>query len=265
MFKRSLLLALVIGFYTTLSAATMHVVLVGDTNDGKLGKAMKINIDKMYKEMKVAADKTDLDLHVVMDVGTSTNRKNVLNHIDQLEVKSDDVVVAYFSMHGYRTNNKVSHWPNLFFGQDYTGVELDYIVDTISKKNPRLLIAIADSCNNPLPDNAVNTIKKRALPLEFVTLQQDEIEKQNYRKLFLETSGVIIATGAIPGEFAWGINGVGTFLTMSLIDGLREAVKVEDYASWELILTQLDERVNLYMGSASGTTRQNPQFAIMAK
>ncbi len=262
MFKRSIitiLCGLVLGL-TTLEAATMHVILVGDTNDGTLGNAMKINVNKMYNEMSIAADKTDLDFHVIMASGATANRNHVLRQINQLEVGEDDVVVAYFSMHGYRNNSKVSQWPNLYFGEDFTGVELEYIVDKVSKKNPRLLIVIADSCNNPVRDNAINTIKKRALAVEAKTPLQEEIERQNYSKLFLETSGVIIVTGAIPGEFAWGINGVGTFLTMSLIDGLNAAVKRKGAASWELIFSQLDQRVNRYMGSNG---RQNPQFAIM--
>ncbi|MBA3602591.1 MAG: caspase family protein [Parachlamydiaceae bacterium] len=245
---------------TPLDAATLHAVLVGDTNDQALGKAMKINIDNMHQELSRAADLTGLELNVVMTYGKSAKPQQVIKQIEQLEVNPDDVVIAFFSMHGYRTHDKSSQWPNLFFGEDYTGVELDYIVNSIREKNPRLLIALADSCNVYVNGGQIKTLDSpSALGAQYF---MKSYEKQNYKKLFLDSSGVIIASGSLPGTSAWGVNNVGSFMTMGLLESLQEVVKRKSNAAWEDVFSQLEVRVGTYMKSYGSKIIQTPQYVI---
>lgn len=256
---------IILGFCSSansLYGATLHAVLVGDTNDLKLGIAMKANMNKVYGELSKVADLTGLDLNVVMTYGKSTKRNQVIEQIEQLEIEPDDVVIAYFSMHGYRTPSKTTPWPNLFFGEDYTGVEFDYLVTTIKDKNPRLLIALADSCNVVFPNNAVDTFPP-IMALGFGDYMSD-LEISNYKKLFLETSGVIIASGSVPGTAAWGVNAVGTFMTLALLDSLHDIVLETTNVTWEEIFSQLEIRINNYIKRypSKVVITQTPQYSI---
>jgi hypothetical protein len=243
---------------TTLEAATLHAVLVGDTNDKALGKGMKINIENMHDELSKAADLTGLELNVVMKYGKSTKRDQVIKQIEELEVGPDDVVIAFFSMHGYRTHSKDTQWPSLFFGQDLTGVDLDYIVNSISQKNPRLLIALADSCN--IYASGINTLHApSALAASFSI---NNYEKRNYKKLFLDSSGTIIASGSLPGTPAWGVNKLGSFMTIGLLESLQDVVKKKANASWENVFSQLEVRVDTYMKRYATKKIQTPQYVI---
>ncbi len=245
----------------TLEAATLHAILVGDTNDKALGKAMKINIENMHNELSKAADFTGLELNVIMKYGTSTKRNQVIKQLEELEVGPDDVVIAFFSMHGYRTHGKDTQWPSLFFGQDYNGIDLDYIVNSISQKNPRLLIALADSCNTYA--HGINTLHApSALAASFSI---NNYEKKNYKKLFLDSSGTIIASGSLPGTQAWGVNNVGSFMTMGLIESLQNVVQKKASASWENVFSQLEVRVGTYMKRYNTKKVQTPQYVIDLK
>ncbi len=259
------LCTLILGFCSSMNSlygATLHAILVGDTNDRKLGTAMQANINNVYDELRKISDLTELELNITMTSGKSAKRKHVLRQIKELDIQPDDTVIAYFSMHGYRTSTKTTTWPNLFFGEEYNGVSFDYILKTIKDKNPRLLIAMADSCNVYFPTDKVDTFGS-LMAFGFGNFLTD-LEKNNYKKLFLESSGVIIASGAVPGTVAWGIKDVGSLMTMAFLDSIHDVVLQEDDVSWEEILSQLETRIADYIKyhPSNVPKTQIPQYAI---
>lgn len=246
-------------FSTPIQAATLHAILVGDTNDLSLGRAMRININSIYKELEIAAEKTDLELNPIVAYGKLTNRKQVLEEIENLNVEPNDVVIAYFSMHGYRTDHNQTIWPNLFFGEEHNGIDMDYIIASLREKNPRLLIALADSCNKYLNSSIDTMYAPTALGwTDFFFADQ----QKNYKKLFLDSSGIIIASATEPGTVAWGVNKVGSFMTMSFVESLHDVVGRTKNVSWEEVFSQLEIRVGSYLKKYKSKNIQIPQYVI---
>src|ERR1700722_7251193 len=120
----------------TLYARTLRAVLVADTYDNTIGPDTEVDINNMSALLQKAASKSGLASDVVIITGYSATRENVIKKIEQLEVEPDDVVMAYFSMHGYRTKDKESVWPNLFFGESENGLELEYVVSELQERHP---------------------------------------------------------------------------------------------------------------------------------
>lgn len=243
--------------FTSLQGATMHAILVGDTNDYSQGTTMHKDINNMHAELTKAANMTGMKYEVILTYGSSTNRDNILNQIDQLKIEPDDVVVAYFSSHGYRTRAKTSPWPNIFFSNEYNGVELDLIIDMISQKGPRLLIAIADCCNNVIEGvNTQKTFEKRPVAR---ALSTTEHIKLNYKNLFVKSAGVVIFTGSEPGDVSWGLIGRGGVLTLAFIHELKAAVNDNQPAEWEEMLSKLESRIAMINPSRG---REKPQIPL---
>lgn len=240
-----------------LEAATIHALLVGDTNDASLGNAMHKNINSFHAELQKISILTGLELHAIVVTGTETKLERVLSHVENMDVQADDVVITYFSMHGYRTPSKQNQWPNVFFGQEGAGLDLDYVVQEIIQKNPRLYLAMADSCNNVIPDGYIPTIAKMALNFQLLLNEQ-----KNYKKLFVESRGIIISSGSEPGQYSWGNPYVGTFLTMSFLTTLKNSVGKPEVTWFDVIEGTKSEVAN-YMRIYNIDPPQVPQFHII--
>lgn len=239
---------------TPVHAADLYAFLIGDTTDETLGLAMDENLKKMKGEMEKIADATGLKLRPVILKGKQVSRNNLLNNIKKQQIKNDDVVILYFSMHGYRTESKENQWPNLYFTLDQNGVDLDYLNDLVLQKKPRFLLSMADSCNSFVPEGIVPTLEKRMVNRFSTNF------KEFYKKLFLDTKGVIIVSGSIPGQYSWGLNGFGTFLTLSFLQSFEHVEAEGLEPSWENILSKTSDEVGVYC--ALYNVDQTPQYVL---
>jgi len=244
------------------NAATMHAVLIGDTSDAKLGTAMGKNLDRMEKELKHVSHVTKLELDLILIRGYQTHMINIAQQIQRLNVAKDDVVVIYFSMHGYRTRYKTNPWPNLFFGHDSAGVDMDNFNKAIEKKEPRLLLAMADSCNNYAEGYIPTFMPLMAEPLDDPKPVPAGRENANYRKLFLEHSGTMIVSASQPGQFAWGSRNMGTILTSVFLESLQTTVKNEDDINWYDVFAHVSMGVERTVKMYGINEPQVPQYHL---
>lgn len=243
----------------SVEAAKLHAVLIGDTTDLSLGACMEENLNGMHLELKKIADATGLSLNEIVIKDKKVKRKNLVNAVENLKLNKDDVVLLYCSMHGYRTPSKDQNnpWPNLYFTLEDIGVDLEYLNEIIRNKKPRLFIAMADTCNSYVPDGMVPTLEKRMVN-RFST--DPALLKENYRRLFLRTSGVIIMSGSIPGQYSYGVQGVGSFLTLAFMKSLQDAVADENEPSWEHLLASTSDEVANYCQPHG--IEQTPQYVL---
>lgn len=245
--------------WSSLEAATLHAVLVGDTTDSSLGYAFELDLGYMESEMRTVAKHTGmgLDLHVFS--GDEVTPDHVLGCVKALKIDEDDTVVLYFGMHGYRTYDKDGNpWPNLHFGLMGKGVDFALFNQIVSDKSPRFILSIADSCNSYVPDGAIPTIMKagfiKRAPVSKAQLQA------NYRQLFLESEGHIMVSGSHPGQYSWYLTQKGGYLTLKFLDSLRDMVKGTNPPSWSLLLQNASEKVEEEVTSFN--EEQTPQYFL---
>lgn len=240
--------ALAFGFFSstqTIDAATLHAIIVGDTYDDSIGDDVAVDVDNMYYYIKKAASKSGLSSNVNTIYGSAATRDNFIKKLEQLEVETDDVVIVGFHMHGYRFRDKESIWPNLYFGQSDNGLEFDYVINKLREKNPRLFIALADVCNTYAKKGSISTKRE----IGWIDWLFGTTEKRNFKKLFLNYKGSIIAAGAIPGQSSWGNDRVGGFMTASLLDSIKDVIGKEyiEDVSWDAVTSQVKGRVEKFM------------------
>lgn len=211
-----------------------------DTQAENLEQSVYNDLQNVRSEALRVSQYTGLPIREIAFEGSELNPKTVLNTLKKLKVSHDDVVLYYFSGHGFRTPSKGSNpWPYLYFSGFDSGVDYDQIMRLLSQKYPRLVITIADCCNNVLEERYAPPVYK------FIgSKKKEEKIADAYRKLFLETEGEILITSSEIGEYSWCIP-KGALFTLALIDEIKVETGKDD-PSWERILSRASWKVKKY-------------------
>jgi hypothetical protein len=219
------------GMAKTVEAASLYAILVGDTLDDSIGDHCQQDLYQMQAELQKISRYTGLKLNLLVFQGRLAMPQSIVQQVLELALTSDDVVILYFSMHGYRTQSKSDPWPNLYFSLVNQGLDFNAINQMVINKNPRLFISIADVCNNLIPDGVVPTLQPRHAAL---SQEASVLRKKNYTRLFLQSSGVILLSGAIPGQYSWS-SAAGGVYTSAFLKTLKKEVEASKEASWYVI------------------------------
>ena len=218
-----------------LEASDLHVILVTDLKAHRIEAGMKKDLERMQKTTKSIAKFTELNLKEKTFTGKKTDPVSLFSHLRNLKVGSDDVVLFYFSGHGFRTDeNPENKWPILAFEKAEVGIQFEEIATFLQGKQARLTLIFADCCNH-----AINS-KKHVKPEGRVLLKGALNEfKKGYSKLFLESRGSLVAASAKPGEFSYTNNVEGSLYTIALIKTLKETVKLPfENIKWSTIIEE---------------------------
>lgn len=220
-------------------AATLHTILVGDTTDDSLGTAFRVAVQKMHDEATAIANETGLSLTEYIFIEQDARVNNVMDTVKSLKIEADDVVMVYMAIHGYRNPNKTNPWPSLYFGFEHRGLDFHYLNKKILEKKPRLLISVADSCNNFLDFNFPTVDGSRAAPLPY----SKQLIESNYSRLFMEVKGSIIVSSSLPGEYSWAYPGYGGLWTLEFLKTYKRAVYTEAEPDWNTIMKTIADNV----------------------
>lgn len=214
-----------------LDAATLYSVIVADT-DSNLEFSLKYDLRNIRTEMQEISKHTGLTPKEMLFTGKSARAARILTQLKNLKTNSKDLIIFYFSGHGYRTAlSGKSPWPNLYFDFEENGINVNTILQILNRQSAHLKIVITDCCNEFFPEDQVLLVK--TFPYNEKALN---LIKQNYRKLFLETRGTIIATSCQPGEVSLALQN-GSIYTLSFLDSLHMHVrKPSRLLNWKAIL-----------------------------
>ncbi len=216
------------------------VCIVCDTYAENISEAISQDFDQIRKEAARISKHTGLDLSEWLITGENLRAKTVLKTLRNLYFQPDDIVLFYYSGHGYRTKSKKTPWPNLYFSLDKEGVDFEQVISILQKKQPRLLLAIADCCNNIVEEQyAPPLVKGDVMP------KSNKWVEKNYRKLFLETKGSILIASSGVDELSWCI-ARGALYTLGLIDSIKRGTESSKGAEWSLILDRAARSVKRF-------------------
>lgn len=253
-------------------SAELYAIVVADTDDETLGTAFAKDVLRIEAKVKQIAKATGRHLSLIKLEGRNTRIVNVIHAIDHLKVNPDDVIVLYFFNHGSRFEGKENPWPDLYFLHDNASIDMDQFNGMVINKNPKFFLSIADSCNSIVRSDRTDprkmtTSKTSSKPVD------PHIEKLIYRRLFNETSGVIIASSSQPGQFSLGFVDYGLIFTMAFLDSLEVAIAVKHTTvQWEEIFSRSQGVVTYILKELEARSQnseieyvQVPQYEIILK
>ncbi len=228
-------------FPQLLPAATLHAILVADTNDYSIGDSNKQDLHNLENLVKLISQQTGLTLQSVSLEGEQFSQEQVESALNNLTVAKEDVVIFYYSGHGGRALTKTTRWPSLALNKKATGAaslyDFDNIIERLQQKRPRLFLAIADACNNVVPPP-----KDRGMP-----------KVGEYRELFLNYQGHLIFASSKPGQPSVGTTTGGLFTNAWL-------ASLNSETTWERIIKRSTVQIAVEEGKV-----QTPQAVFDIK
>lgn len=198
-------------------------------------------------EMDRIASHTELERQTYLFEGERVVPELVLEAISQMHVEADDLIVFYFSGHGFRSFDMESPWPNLLFPFD-EAISMEKVGRMLEAHKPRLLILLSDACNNYLPGFLAPKLVAKGVR----NIVDEDSVKQNYKRLFLEVRGTIIATAAKAGEISWALK-KGSLFTIAFLNQLNHAILSLSPIGWEEIFELTAEQVKF---------EQHPEYRV---
>ena len=241
-----------------LHSSEIHALLIGDTNDADLGRAFNKNLINVQMELHKASHNLGFSLHIKTVKGDQVTVKEISNALKELNPPEDACIWLYISSHGYRTPKKQTRWPNIQLRNEKVGIAFEKIVEVLALKGSRFVVAIADCCNNTIPE--------KSIPLKDITKYQKikpgKIVKRNYASLFAEPRGSLVISSSEPSQFSWAYDGYGSIFTLNLLKTLSLEVQQSAGTNWEIVLDTAKRLTELEVGGDGSGDVQVPQYEI---
>jgi hypothetical protein len=219
------LLILCVLFWFQLSAEGVHLIIAGDTQSN-LRQQVQKDVSFMQNRGRALANELGKTYRPSFFIEDHLTRSNLLSHLDSKSFDASDIVIFYFTGHGFRTKDKQSKWPNLYFTKNDTFMALDEIVERLARKNPQFALVIADCCNNytyqPMPS------------VQYFSFESSSHHTFHPKvaELFKSSRGLLVISGAEPGGFSWS-NDEGGILTAAFFEAL--GFRSRSAVNWDLV------------------------------
>lgn len=269
--KLLLITAICLSSCISVLGQSIHFICFADTNDEKIGKGVSKNVNLMMNFVMTLATGIDMEEHLqpaIVMMGDDCNSENLISIIQEFECSEDDIVIFSYLGHGGRGMKDTSDFPQMCLGSNDQDdfIPLEYVKDAIVQKGPRLCLVLGDCCNNYssgiLP-------KENVLMVASAPTKLNITQTKGLKKLFLETSGSIMAAGCKKGEYSWVNSAEGGFFTNGLL------WEIDSYTSssrgsydWNELLKQMRSRVVDFSRRAlmfQGGYVQTPIFKVESR
>jgi hypothetical protein len=228
------------------ASPTLHLLIAVDSKSN-LSRGVKVdkkNITHAFKAISKAAKMRFCKKTIKPKY---LSGYSVHKYLEKFDVGEDDTFCFYFSGHGFRSTTKKCPWPMLHFSASNSRLELAHVISHMKNKKPRLTIIISDACNiRKVPFQEVFLIGSTP---SFQSINHQK--RDNIKKLFLKTKGVIVSTAAKAGTSAWSSKYGGIFTNALLLSLQTECMK--NSVSWKSVLSDAKRRCKAL---------QKPKFSL---
>lgn len=246
-----------------LKAQTLHILVFCDTNDRNIGVNKESERKITINEMSTIADilgEYGYDSEMKQFSGNDCNKKNLISAVKNLGVTSNDVVFFYYGGHGSRAmNNDSDPFPQMCLGEDYqeNWVPATLIKNMVMAKNPRLAIIMTGCCNK---EDAGVTIK--SVMSEAPYTKEADYDKSAYKKLFLDSKGLVMMTSSKAGQYSYSGSEGGVFC-LNLWRVIEMVGKGEIMPDWETVCrTVKDDVAQVPIRTKDGIVHQEPFYQV---
>lgn len=239
-------------------AANLISVIIADTKDGSIGASVQKDFTNMQSKAAEIAKYTKLKEIKVHVSGNDASPKRLDRALEELKVSKNDVVVFFYAGHGYHPSEKkkTTPWPNLIFSSGGKSIAYESVIKNLEKKKPRLLLAIADTCNSLSREGEESEDRAQANKADSTALEH------NYKQLFLETTGTIKIASSSVGESAWGGKSGGVF-TNAFLSKLNKAVQSHNGIDWKAIVEDASKQTT--QETVGKNSAQHPYYELKIK
>jgi hypothetical protein len=267
----------------------MHLLIVADTIDATIGKSVVLDIKKVSELFSSISNYIGIKIFTTVIAGKAFGKTGVQSALSKLKPLPDDIVIFYYSGHGFRMPEKPRNYPNMKLKNFKTprenfsdslawikgsrtanithSLNIEDIFNTIRKKGARMNLIISDCCNDDI--FSVNVKGTKPAGTKSSGIQWSE---ENIRSLFLEKNPMsVLATACTSGERAASKDNFGGFFTHFFKTSLEvNCSKSKSNVSWDQVLQQTKRQTtvkanNTYCSKPfipANICKQNPVYTI---
>ena len=218
---------------------TMHVILIADVYSN-IAEACGIDERNMEDLVQKIGRLTGMEVRV-HEAGFS--RDEVQDAVAAINAGRDDVILFYYTGHGYRHNDQSDPFPymNLTTGGGHPydiGLSMKWVNDQLTRKGARLTLTLGDLCNSIID-----------LPEPGSELEVGQITEA-YKRLFLYSHGEVLMCSSKAGQYSIATRS-GSHFTNAFLEALDTEARGEGAYSitWEQVL---DQTINMTMSLSGG-------------
>ncbi len=215
------------------------LLLVANIRDPVIGSSCQMDKDRTLATFRLLTSMVGIQMDTIIISGNNYNKDNVVKAIDALRPTPNDIVVFYYSGHGFRKPKDSRRFPyiDLRAAVDNTymvnSLNVEDILTSIRKKGARLNLVITDCCNTKVTDH---NAKGMAIPRTKVLGL--ELFQENVRTLFFNPNPTsVIATAADVDQKASSNDGFGGFFSYFFKQSMEENLGyLKKNVSWDEVL-----------------------------
>ncbi len=209
-------------------AKQIHAFIAADTLSN-LKIPATIDIKTVRKMVESIADAMHIPAATYVIEKRKLNGHTLSETIQNASIASDDVVLFYYSGHGFRTYAMNNIWPNVYFTNTQEEIPVETLVGALLQKQASLYIVLADCCNNYIKEIIPQGryLKRRSVPPKTRV-------RATLKNLFSQENKLILASGAVPGSLSWATE-KGSIFTNALVKSLQSEA-YEESPDWERVL-----------------------------
>jgi hypothetical protein len=248
--KNAFCLVLMLYFAVSASAKhpKIHVLMIIDKYTSIAPSCIK-DAEELKRELKTIETQTGLK---VVYYECNFTPQSATKAIRSIKCGADDVLLFYYSGHGYRYADQTDLFPYMAFQSSKNQklssemLSLKEVSQFLKQKKARLTLVLGDLCNSIININ------------EPLTMEPTVNVPETYRQLFLYSKGDLIATSSKAGQPSIATS-FGSVWTMQLLKIMREAVSEGRIMTWEEILTAAKNKT-ASQSQGYGGRSQDPVF-----
>lgn len=224
----------------------IHLLIVANTDDPNIGKSSRQDMFNISGYFTNLAETLGIAIERKTIWGRSFSKKAVEDLIKNLKPGTNDIVIFYYTGHGFRRPEDTGKFPRMVLSNNYTmqtlqknSLSVEDIYRQIVGKGARLNLVLSDCCNEkienpPATGNEILTTKSIGLPVNI----------DNFRALFFAPQkNNILVTSADIDQLASGNPTVGGFFSWHFRASLENHLSpLKQNITWAQVLN--DARIN---------------------
>ena len=217
----------------------LFLIIVANINEPEIGASCQGDLARAQQTFNSIATYMGITVIPTVIAGNNYNKKAVQAAISGLHPGANDIVIFYYSGHGFRKPSDKRRFPYIDLRakpqDDYLSqsLHLEDIFTAIKNKGARLNLVMSDCCNTPLEISNATGSKISPTKGSGVNLSMD-----NCRALFLSSTPMsLMATAADSSQRASSNNNFGGFFSYfftSSLQGYCSVVKTSP--TWDQLL-----------------------------
>lgn len=238
-------------FFIPLQSAEMHTLMLVDSDSDS---DFYLDYLRVSSELETACLHTGLEMREKLFSGRQFRVGSLKRYLSILQVEPDDVIVFYYTGHGFRDRDQDGPWPKIDFLWERGSMDMQEIFTILEAKGARFVLAMSDTCNNFADANIFLGGFRHS------KAYKGNVVSEAYKKLFLDVRGHIYVTSSDVGEYSY-VTHRGSVFTNAFIASLKDEVYAEG-PLWESLIQKTAERTEQETSKPSFDNVQHVVYEI---